>query len=176
MDSEVTGFKVKTPAGDVGLSTEKEKFSLALGIGEITTKTKSDPQLREELNQYLGPQKTRLLEAIDRELLEPAIAKLKQQGKKGLVVAASLYKQAADVLPACEKAVALSPSDRNIQDSRGLARALTGNFKGAIADFEAYIAEAYDKESKAQRQRWVKELRAGKNPFTDAELKKLRDQ
>ena len=83
---EVTGFKVKTPVGDVGLSTEKEKFSLALGIGEITAKTKSNPMLREKLNQYLGPQKTRLLEAINRELLEPAIAKLKQQGKKGLVV------------------------------------------------------------------------------------------
>jgi hypothetical protein len=86
LDSEVTGFKVKTPVGDVGLSTEKEKFSLALGIGEITAKTKSNPILREKLNQYLGPQKTRLLEAINRELLEPAIAKLKQQGKRGLVV------------------------------------------------------------------------------------------
>ncbi|WP_341531486.1 WD40 repeat domain-containing protein (plasmid) [Nostoc sp. UHCC 0302] len=87
----------------------------------------------------------------------------------------SLYKQAADVMPACNKAVALSPNDRNIQDSRGLARALTGDFKGAIADFEAYIVQA-DGDSKAQRQRWVKELRAGKNPFTDAELKKLRDE
>lgn len=86
LDAEVTGLKVKTPAGDVGFSSEKEKFSLALGIGEITTKTKSDPQLREKLNQYLGPQKMRLLEAINRELLEPACAKLKQQGKKGLVV------------------------------------------------------------------------------------------
>ncbi|MBD2210979.1 AAA family ATPase [Nostoc linckia FACHB-104] len=87
LNSEVTGVKLKVPnLGDVGYSAEKEKVSLAFGIGEITTKTRNDPNLREKLNQYLGPQKTQLLEAINRELLEPAIAKLKQQGKKGLVV------------------------------------------------------------------------------------------
>ncbi|WP_341531379.1 ribosome assembly protein 4 (plasmid) [Nostoc sp. UHCC 0302] len=84
----------------------------------------------------------------------------------------SLKRQANIVLPACNKAVALSPDNR-IQDSRGLARALTGDFEGAITDFEAYIVQADDKDTKVQRQRWVKELRAGKNPFTDAELKKL---
>ncbi|MBD2560947.1 ribosome assembly protein 4 [Nostoc linckia FACHB-391] len=87
----------------------------------------------------------------------------------------SLQKQAAEMLPACEKAVALAPKDSNIRDSRGLARALTGNTKGAIEDFEAYIAQTEDKDSKAQRQRWVKDLRAGKNPFTEAELKKLQN-
>jgi hypothetical protein len=54
-----------------------------------------------------------------------------------------------------------------------LARALTGNTQGAIEDFEAFIAQTDDKEQKSQRQRWVKDLRAGKNPFTDEELKKL---
>ncbi len=87
----------------------------------------------------------------------------------------SLQKQAADVLPACEQAVALAPEDGNIRDSRGLARALTGDTQGAIEDFEAYIAQPGNKDRKAQRQRWVKDLRAGKNPFTDAELKKLRN-
>jgi hypothetical protein len=87
LNSDVTGMKFKVPGvGDVGVTSEKEKFSLAFGIGEITTKAKSDATLREKLNQYLGPQKTQLLEAINQELLEPAIASLKQQGKKGLVV------------------------------------------------------------------------------------------
>jgi hypothetical protein len=87
LNSDVTGVKLKVPGvGDVGASSEKEKFSLSFGIGEITTKAKNDPTLRERLNQYLGPQKTKLLEAINQELLEPAIAKLKQLGKKGLVV------------------------------------------------------------------------------------------
>ncbi|MEH2270673.1 MAG: ribosome assembly protein 4, partial [Nostoc sp.] len=87
----------------------------------------------------------------------------------------SLQKQAADVLSACEQAVAFAPEDGNIRDSRGLARALTGNYQGAIEDFEAYIAQTDDKDSKAQRQRWVKDLRAGKNPFTEAEIKKLQN-
>jgi WD40 repeat protein/tetratricopeptide (TPR) repeat protein len=88
----------------------------------------------------------------------------------------SLHRHAADVMFACEKAVQLAPDDGNIRDSRGLARALTGNTQGAIEDFEAYIAQTDDKKIKSQRQRWVKDLRAGKNAFTDAELKSLLNQ
>jgi len=93
LNSEVTGVKLKLPEikgfpkmGDIGITSDKEKFSIAFGIGEITTKVKNDATLREKLNQYLGPQKTQLLDAINKELLEPAIASLKQQGKQGLVV------------------------------------------------------------------------------------------
>ena len=87
LNAEVVGMKAKLPGvGDVGVSSDSDKFSLAFGIGEITAKTKDDATLRGRLNQYLGPQKTKLLEAINSELLEPAIEKLKQQGKKGLVV------------------------------------------------------------------------------------------
>jgi hypothetical protein len=87
LNSEVTGAKAKIPGvGDVGFSSEKEKFSLSMGIGEITTKAKNDATLRQRLNQYLAPQKNRLLAAINSELLEPAITKLKQQQKNGLVV------------------------------------------------------------------------------------------
>lgn len=87
LNSEVTGVKAKVPGvGDLGVSAEKEKFSLSFGIGEITTKIKSDPTLREKVNQYLAPQKIQLLSAINHELLEPAIGKLKEQGKTGLVV------------------------------------------------------------------------------------------
>lgn len=71
--------------GQVSMNSENG-LSLALGIGKITAKVKNDSVLRERLNQYLGPQKNKLLEAINQELLEPAIVKLKQQGKKGLVV------------------------------------------------------------------------------------------
>lgn len=71
-------------------------------------------------------------------------------------------------------AVSLAPTDGDFRDSRGLAKALTGDTKGAIADFEAFIKSTKDEESKAQRQGWVKELQAGKNPFTQQELEKLR--
>jgi len=86
LNSEVTGVKGKIGDKEFGVNVDGQKLSLSLGIGEITTKMKSDSTLRTKINQYLAPQKTNLLQAINQELLEPAIAKLKQQGKNGLVV------------------------------------------------------------------------------------------
>lgn len=88
----------------------------------------------------------------------------------------SLRGYAKDVMFACEKAVSLIPDDGNIRDSRGLARALTGDTKGAIEDFEAYIEWIDDPQAKAKRQSWVKDLKAGKNPFTPKELQKLQGE
>ncbi len=68
------------------LNSEIKSFSISLGIAHITAKARSDSLLREKLNQFLGPQKSDLLNAINRELIEPAIIKLKEQGEKGLVV------------------------------------------------------------------------------------------
>ncbi|MEQ8466956.1 nSTAND1 domain-containing NTPase [Coleofasciculus sp. E1-EBD-02] len=85
----------------------------------------------------------------------------------------SLHQQATQVMDACEKAVTLEPEDGDIRNSRGLARALTGNTAGAIEDFQAYIEWTKDDNHKAQRQRWINELRAGKNPFTPEELERL---
>lgn len=70
----------------VGVDSGKSEVSLSAGIAELTVVAKNDQTLRERLNQYLGPQKNKLLEAINTELLEPAIAQLKRQGKQGLVV------------------------------------------------------------------------------------------
>ncbi|UBF24488.1 ATP-binding protein [Kovacikia minuta CCNUW1] len=77
--------KAKLPGLEAGLSSQGE-FSLSAGIAELTVIAKNDQGLRERLNQYLGPQKNKLLEAINKELLEPAIVQLKQRGRKGLVV------------------------------------------------------------------------------------------
>ncbi|MDJ0718280.1 MAG: tetratricopeptide repeat protein [Prochloraceae cyanobacterium] len=85
----------------------------------------------------------------------------------------SLHKHAAEVMFACEKAVTLAPENGGIRDSRGLARALTGNTKGAIEDFQAYIESEWYYNRIAQRQRWIDALRANKNPFTDEEIKSL---
>jgi len=85
LNYDVSEVKIKVP-GVIDLKANATSVSLALGIGEITAKAKSDPVLREKLNQYLGPQKTQLLAAINQELIDPAIAKLKQVGKKGLLV------------------------------------------------------------------------------------------
>jgi len=71
--------------GQVSAGSDGE-FSLALGIGKITAKAKDAPNLRSELRQYLEPRTNVILEAVNKELLEPANQALKRQGKKGLVV------------------------------------------------------------------------------------------
>jgi tetratricopeptide (TPR) repeat protein len=86
------------------------------------------------------------------------------------------YQQAAKVMEACEKAVALDPQNFQYRDSRGLARALTGNVTGAIEDFQFFVEKTEDADRKAQRQRWIEALRKGENPFTAEVLKELRGQ
>jgi tetratricopeptide (TPR) repeat protein len=87
----------------------------------------------------------------------------------------SLHGQAAEVMQACEKAVALAPKNGEFRDSRGIARALTGDKQGAIEDFQAYINwNGSDKDGKARRKGWLDNLRTGKNPFTPEEIEKLK--
>lgn len=52
------------------------------------------------------------------------------------------------VMFACEKAVKLAPDNGIFRESRGLARALTGDYKGATPDFEAYITQTNNKKGK----------------------------
>ena len=84
---------------------------------------------------------------------------------------------------ACRQAVKLDPENREIRDSRGLARALTGDTKGAIEDFSFYVKELKkEKKSEAnelrikQRTQWIAALKAGKNPFDAETLNAIRDQ
>ncbi|MGI0486563.1 AAA-like domain-containing protein [Pantanalinema rosaneae CENA516] len=105
----------------------------------------------------------------------------------------SLNGFAAKVIDACEQAVALAPDSAGIKDSRGLARVLTGDAKGATADFKAFINSTADEASKARRQRWVnaleswlknpqpetypftyEALKEGRHPFAPKELEALR--
>ena len=86
----------------------------------------------------------------------------------------SLLGYAADVINACEQAVTLAPESPSIRDSRGLARALTGNVEGAIEDFQVFVDLGYGKEQKLQRQQWIEVLRAGENPFIPEVIEELR--
>ena len=61
-------------------------FSLPLGIGKVTAKTKDSPKLRSQLRQYLEPRTSSILEAINTEVLGKATQLLKAQGYAGLVV------------------------------------------------------------------------------------------
>jgi hypothetical protein len=77
--------------------------------------------------------------------------------------AGALLGRAHAMLPYCESAAARAKS-AYIVDSRGLARALTGNFTGAIEDFEVYIADSSTgsstKRDRALRREWIAQLRA----------------
>ncbi|NET81205.1 MAG: hypothetical protein F6J94_04320 [Moorea sp. SIO1F2] len=88
----------------------------------------------------------------------------------------SLHGYAADVMDACEKAIIKDPNQKFHQGNRGLARALTGDTAGAISDFKAIVDSIDDNESKAELQKWIDELRAGKNPFTEEVLKGLLEE
>jgi len=78
---------------------------------------------------------------------------------------------ARDVMSGCERAVALAPEDSagECKDSRGLAKALTGDNRGAIEDFKAFVEWAKKDTRYEERQRkrdsWIEALKAGKNPF-----------
>ncbi|NEP13547.1 MAG: ATP-binding protein [Symploca sp. SIO2C1] len=72
--------------GEITVNNE-EGFSLVAPlIGKISAKAKASPDLRHKLRGYLEPRTSGIIEAINAELLAPAREKLKQHGKKGLVV------------------------------------------------------------------------------------------
>ena len=88
--------------------------------------------------------------------------------------AGSINKEADQVIFACNKAVELDPKNGWVYNSRGLARTLTGDSKGAIEDFEIFVKSAGNAEEKKQRKAWIASLNKGKNPFTDEVLEQLR--
>ncbi|BAZ50372.1 pentapeptide repeat-containing protein [Nostoc sp. NIES-4103] len=89
----------------------------------------------------------------------------------------SVHGYAKGVLPVCEKAVSLDPENKDYLDSRGLAKALTGDLVGALADFQAAVdsgALDYSENVKQRRLRWIEALKSGNNPLTPEELEELR--
>jgi tetratricopeptide (TPR) repeat protein/DNA polymerase III delta prime subunit len=96
---------------------------------------------------------------------------------KSLCLFGSLAGHATDVMYECELAVRLAPDHGAIRDIRGLARALTGNYDGAIDDFRFYVewSKEHDEYEPYGRWReaWIAELEAGRNPFDEATLEEL---
>jgi WD40 repeat protein len=97
----------------------------------------------------------------------------------------SLWNRAEDVLDACEQAVALAEEtgDESLPiylDSRGLARALTGDYAGAVADFRIVLAWARENQRfgdySDDLEDWIEALEAGRNPFDEETLESLREE
>ncbi|PSB24622.1 hypothetical protein [Stenomitos frigidus] len=130
-------------------------------------------------NEFVGKRdiKAAMDSYTQAQTLDPrSIDSVSAQNWNSLCWFGSLQGNAKAVLSACETAVKLAPKNIEFRDSRGLARALSGNTQGAIEDFQAFIAGTENQERKQQRQRWIDALRAGKNPFTPTELKSLEGQ
>lgn len=77
---------------------------------------------------------------------------------------------------ACDAAVAPDTSLIAYRDSRGLARALAGDLKGAVVDFGYVVDHSKAGTFLDKRAAWLEALRAGKNPFTEQVLEELRKQ
>jgi hypothetical protein len=90
----------------------------------------------------------------------------------------SLWEAATEVMHACEKVVELFPDNGIARQGRGLARALTGNFAGAVEDFSTYLKWAPRNNQSEQdislQQQWTEALKAHRNPFDTETLQKLR--
>jgi len=88
LNARITGMEAKVPLlDDIGFeSQETGEFSIALGIGKITAKARDSRDVRSLLRQYLEPRANSIIEGINEDLLQPAIAQLRQRGRQGLVV------------------------------------------------------------------------------------------
>lgn len=82
----------------------------------------------------------------------------------------------AEVMVACERAVALKLDQASYRDSRGIARAQVGDTAGAIEDFRDYAAAAEDNARRSRRQAWIKALESGADPFDAMELQRIRSE
>lgn len=58
----------------------------SVGIATFSASAKDSPELRQQMRQIMEPRTNNILEAINKELLEPARAALLKKGYKGLVV------------------------------------------------------------------------------------------
>ncbi|MFN8463912.1 MAG: tetratricopeptide repeat protein [Caldilineaceae bacterium] len=92
-----------------------------------------------------------------------------------------LQQQPQIALPNCQRAVTGHPQPVYF-DRRGLAYALSGDFKMALADFQTYeswLEKQTDAQSAAylaERKAWIAALKGGKNPITFEVLEVLRKQ
>jgi WD40 repeat protein len=85
------------------------------------------------------------------------------------------------VIQACDRAVTVASEEEDgaIHDSRGVARARLGDYDGAIADFELFLAWAPQHERSeadiTKRKEWIGKLKQKQNPFDPDTLRRLRE-
>ncbi len=189
---EISGI-ARTIAGDFTGAIEDFEFSVSLdianGVGEEALRQRQGwiTQLKSGQNPFLG--ETMLYKGV-RALYDGNLANAIEYFHQALEIGfelkedvtywqrlcehGSLNHMADQVLFACDHAVELAPENGDVRDSRGIARALTGDYTGAIEDFEFAVSvwEGSDlnQEKITLRKAWMSELREGKNPLTEEVL------
>jgi WD40 repeat protein len=83
------------------------------------------------------------------------------------------HQEVAQVMDACERAVALAPKEGAFLESRAIAKALMKDYPGAIEDLQTSLGRSNSDEEKQERQRWIDALKKSENPFTKEEIEKL---
>ena len=164
LDEAILGFQ-KALEFDPGL-----KFNPKTEVAKH--RFKRGQQLIEDI-EYIEFDEEAILAYNQAQELDPNL-KISASDWNQLCWAGSINKEADQVIFACNKAVELDPKNGWVYNSRGLARTLTGDSKGAIEDFEIFVKSAGNAEEKKQRKAWIASLNKGKNPFTDEVLEQLR--
>jgi WD40 repeat protein len=154
---------------------QAQKIDPSLNLAALKTQLTSDFMQRGEELAKEGNVKDALTTYRNAQQFDPNL-QISAKSWNNLCRHGSLNGSAKEVMFACEKAVSLAPNNVYIRDSRGIARALTGAKTGAIEDLQAFVnSPDISKKYKEKRQGWIKELKAGKNPFTDEVLQELRN-
>ena len=84
-------------------------------------------------------------------------------------------------MAACDRAIALGGSDPDYtyyHDSRGIARALVGDYDGALEDFRFFVEvkseSGEDARGVLMREDWIADLEEGRNPIDESTIISLR--
>jgi len=94
----------------------------------------------------------------------------------------ALFGEAERVMDSCDRAAALAPETRGESMGwRAVARALTGDRAGAIADLEEALRRLdargmANRPYATRRRQWLEQLRVGEDPFDEATLQAERER
>lgn len=162
------------------LMNRLERFDEAINDFTAVIRLGNDPQMTYDAylaRSYTHARKGDLERAVYDAGKTTELDAENAEGWNSLCWLGSLSGKAADVLPACETAVEMSPTNGNYRDSRGVARVMTDDYAGAIEDFKAFLVwqetRRGSETDRNLRKSWVASLEAGKNPFTESVIKQL---